>query len=70
MERKCWCGAVIDEDRYEAGFTTCILHGSQRPHIGFTVYPHKTGGETVIIADTSRNSENVRLAKRAYARSR
>lgn len=70
MESKCWCGADIDPDRAELGFTTCVHHGHQKPHIGFMVYGHKTAGDIQIIPDNSRTQESLRLARRANARSR
>lgn len=70
MTHKCWCGADIDEDRYEAGFTTCILHGNSKPHVGFMNFSHKTAPDIVIIPDRPSTRETLRLANRANARSR
>lgn len=69
-EHRCICGAAIDEDRYDAGFKTCILHGSQRPHVGFMSYAHKTAPDIVIIPNTSGSQETIRIARRAYERGR
>jgi hypothetical protein len=64
----CHCGNPISDERYEAGYTTCIKHASKTKKVGFMVYGHKTAGEIAVI-DPS-NSEALRIAHRANNRSR
>lgn len=69
-EYKCICGAIITEDRYNAGFKTCILHGPNSQHVGFMSYAHKTAPDIVIIPNNSGSQETIRIARRAYDRGR
>ncbi len=64
------CNEPIDAERLEVlpNTTTCPTHSRAVAAKGFMVYPHKTGGEVVLISGD--NKEALRLAKRANNRSR
>lgn len=67
---KCWCGELIDEDRFALGFSTCVQHASQKPHVGYMDFAHKTAPEIVIIPNNSKNEESLRRAQRINERAR
>jgi hypothetical protein len=64
------CGTKIPKARLEAlpNTETCVKHSTVKPYVGFQVFPHKTGGECVLI--DPNNEESMRLAQRAHLRER
>lgn len=64
------CGDEIPADRLEAlpGTTTCVSHSGTTKRIGMMDYSHKTAPALVVL--DSRNKEAMRLAHRAFHRSR
>lgn len=64
------CGEEIHPERLEVlpDTTTCTVHSRAVATKGFMVYPHKTGGEVIMIK--GENKEALRQAKRAFNRSR
>jgi hypothetical protein len=64
------CNCVIPAARLEIlpHTTTCVKCSSEKPYVSFMVFEHKTGGYPVHIR--AEQSESVRLAKRAFQRSR
>lgn len=64
------CGESIHPERLEVlpDTTTCAEHSRAVATQGFMVYPHKTGGEVILISGD--NKEALRQARRAYHRSR
>lgn len=70
MTHYCFCGAAIDPDRFDAGFTTCIQHGDKYRHAGFMIFDHKTAPRLAIVPVRPGTEEPLRLAHRANRRSR
>lgn len=62
------CDTPVPQERIDAGFPKCIKCSNTQKYMGFMNYAHKTAGEVVILSPD--NPENVRLATRAYHRSR
>ena len=64
------CGCIIPPERLEVlpHTTTCVNCSTEQKNVAFMVYPHKTGGDVVVIDGS--NKEGVRQAKRAYRRAR
>lgn len=67
------CNEPIPEERVEAlqeiglPFDTCVLHSQVTKPVTLMEYGHKTAGALVRVP---QDSESVRLAKRAFNRSR
>ena len=64
------CNEPIHQERLEVfpDTTRCPTHSNAVPVKGFMVYPHKTGGEVVLIPTS--NKEAIRQAQRANRRAR
>lgn len=66
------CGADLDPDRAEflrerQRPLTCMACSTEQPAVVFLDYSHKTAGSVVIVGS---DPEQIRLARRAYARAR
>jgi len=61
------CGIEIPDERLEC-YQTCISCTDQSIYRGYSVYPHKTGGEAILIK--TNNKEMIRQADRANKRAR
>lgn len=48
----CKCGQTIPQERFELGYTICIICGERlaknRRPVGYMCYSHKTAGEIVV----------------------
>ena len=64
------CQESIPQERLDAipGVTTCVRHSGEAKRIGLMDFGHKTAPSLVVL-DT-KNKEAVRLAWRAFHRSR
>jgi hypothetical protein len=75
---KCGCGQDISDERVEflkstGRAITCITCSREQPKVSFMSYTHKTAGEIVVVPnnpDGTRNKELIRIAERAFRRSR
>lgn len=64
------CNEPIDSERLEVlpNTTTCPVHSRAVATKGFMVYPHKTGGEVLLVKGDDK--EALRQAERAFRRAR
>lgn len=64
------CGVEIPRERLEAipGVNRCVHHSGVIKRIGLMDYSHKTAPSLVVL--DPKNKESVRLARRAFNRSR
>ncbi len=66
---KCgYCSLPMNKERFNAGFKLCVRCSNTQRYLGFQVFPHKTGGECVLV--NPNDSESIRQAERANRRSR
>ena len=64
------CDQEIPQERLEIlpHTVTCVKCSTEEKNLAIMVYPHKTGGDVVVV--DSSNKENIRQAKRANRRAR
>lgn len=72
------CGSIVPNARVEflterSKPITCLICSKEQKQIGFVVYGHKTAGSVITVPqnpDGTNDPEKIRIAQRAYRRSR